>query len=73
MSEVKKPRVPDSDFVKAYASCDNYDEVARLTGLTKASVASRANKLRKAGVNLKKFARAPGKGTDVASLNALLG
>lgn len=72
MSEVKKPRVPDSDFVKAYVACTNYDDLARLTGLTKNSVASRANKLRKAGVKLAKYARAP-KETDVAGLNALLG
>ena len=73
--EVKKPakpRVPDSDFVKAYACCTNYNDLARLTGLTKNSVASRSNKLRKAGVKLVKYARTP-KETDVSGLNALLG
>ena len=71
-TKVVKTHVPDSDFVKAYAACTNYSDLARLTGLTKASVASRANKLRKAGVKLVKYARVA-KETDVTGLNALLG
>ena len=42
------------------------------TGLTQASVHTRANKLRKLGVNLPTYERVK-KTTDVAALNALIG
>jgi len=66
-----KTRVPNEKFVQAYMLCDSYSELAEELGLSDASVASRANKLRKLGVNLPKYAKAA-KAIDVDALNALI-
>ena len=67
-----KVRVSDEAFVKAVLACKSYAEVAEATGLTQASVHTRANKLRKLGVNLPTYERVK-KTTDVTALNALIG
>jgi hypothetical protein len=66
-----KPRVSNVDFVTAYKSSSSHNELAKKIGLTKASVASRAAKLRKLGVNLAKYAREK-PAVDVEALNAIL-
>jgi len=77
MSDEKKTRVSDVDFVKACLDSKSNDEVASKVGLKKLSVAQRANKLRKAGVQLPKYPKAYKGGgvkkvTDVAGLNDLV-
>jgi transposase len=51
--------------------CDSYAELAEELDLSEASVSTRANKLRKLGVNLPKYAKAA-KPIDVDALNALI-
>jgi len=67
-----KTRVPDKCFVLAYVGCASYEELAEETGLSDATCRARAAKLRKAGVNLKAYARAERAGTDIDSLNDLI-
>jgi hypothetical protein len=67
-----KVRVSNEDFVKAILAYKSYAEVSAATGLTTASVHTRANKLRKLGVNLPTYERVK-KETDVTALNALIG
>jgi hypothetical protein len=71
VAKVAKPRISNEDFVRDYDSCVSYDELAKLTGLTKASVAARAGKLRKLGVNLEPYDRQKAE-VNVEALNALL-
>ena len=66
-----KFRVSNEAFVKAVLACKSYAEVAETTGLTQASVQSRAAKLRKLGVNLPVYERVK-KTVDVEALNALI-
>ena len=74
MSEVTKKRVSNKDFVQAYLLYKSYGELAQAIGLSVASVASRANKLRKLGVKLPKYERASStKVLDIDGLNALIG
>jgi len=67
----KKPRIHDTDFVKACLSCKSASEVADAVGLTVESVAARARKLRKAGVKLPAFPRSR-QGINVDALNTLI-
>ena len=71
-----KIRVSNEDFVKACLTCKSYEELATATGLSKASAHSRANALRKLGVNLPIYERAKSgrakRVVDVAALNALI-
>ena len=72
VSKKSKKRVSNKDYVQAYLLYKSYPELAEAIGLSRASVASRANKLRKAGVNLPKYVRAKSE-LDVAGLNSLIG
>jgi hypothetical protein len=69
----KKVRQPATDvaFVQAWLQSENYAGVARLLGLARGSVLAKATRLRKAGVNLPKYARSR-KPIDVAGLNELI-
>jgi hypothetical protein len=72
MSDKKKAvRVSDTAFVTACVAAKSVEELATATGLTKASCQCRANKLRKAGVPLPKYAKAK-KALDVAGLSAIV-
>lgn len=71
MGKRKGPQVSVEQFVKVYADSSSLDEVAEKLGWKKPSVQSRASKLRKLGVGLKRFGKAPEK-VDVESLNKLL-
>ena len=73
MSESTKKRVSDADYVTAYVSCKSCEELSVATGLSAATCASRATKLRKAGVSLAKYQRkATAKVVDVDALNAIV-
>ena len=67
----KKTIVTAEDFVVACQRADSFDEVAKATGLSKASVYARWAKYRKMGVELKKFPRTRRPSLDVKALNAL--
>ena len=67
----KKITVSDENFVLACIDNSTVAAISAKLGLKPATVASRANKLRKAGVNLPEFDRAT-KVLDVAGLNALI-
>ncbi len=71
VAKVTKKRVSDHDFVVEYCDSISYEELAFNLDLTRASVASRANKLRKLGVKLPEYDRAK-KVVDIAALNALI-
>jgi hypothetical protein len=81
MSEEKKERVSDQDFVVAYKRAfdagNTIEDVAVMLGLKPMTVTVRAGKLRKDGVNLPVFPRKTTKRgkkvRDIDALNALLG
>ncbi len=66
-----KTRVSNEVFVKAFLAEDSPAAVAIVTGMAATSVAARATRLRKAGVNLPKFTR-KNEHLDVEGLNALI-
>jgi len=70
-TKVVKQRIADTDFVRKYVVCQSYGELAVELDRTVASVQQRANKLRKAGVALKPYAKAK-RDIDVAGLNSLI-
>jgi biotin operon repressor len=63
--------VTDVDFVKTYQAATSTKEVAAKLEMGVSAVSARVAKLRKAGVNLKKFGRARAI-VDVDGLNALI-
>ena len=63
-----KTRVSDAEFVNLFLRSKSAGEVAVKIGLKVESVAARANKLRKAGVNIPKFDRKK-REVDVKGLN----
>jgi transposase len=72
-AKVVKERVTDKQFVMGCKNCHSTGQAASLLGLSCATVSARANKLRKLGVNLPKFARVvKTKAVDVEGLNDLL-
>jgi len=67
-----KTRLSDFEFVKLWLSSGSAEEAAEgLIGLKVESVNARANKLRKSGVNIPKFARKK-QTTNIAGLNELI-
>jgi biotin operon repressor len=67
-------RVDNREFVITWTRSETLDDVTKTLGMTKPGVQGRAKVLRKAGVNLKKFARKGRALTqlDVAQLNSLI-
>lgn len=53
--EKKQNRTPDNDFIVAWQRARSADEAAEAVGLKRGSAMQRAAKLRKEGVELKKF------------------
>jgi transposase len=70
---IHRVRVTDEQFVSCHKNCHSNAQVAQMLGISEATVAARANKLRKIGVRLPKFDRVVNsKEVDVEGLNALL-
>ncbi len=72
----QKRQIPDREFVIAWQSADNADQVSEALGLKRSSVVQRACNLRKKGVKLKvypkpAFGRMPRDAAYYADLNAL--
>lgn len=72
--ESVKARVPDEEFVRAYLLWSCNEATAEQLGLSPLSVAARANRLRKIGVMLPKYARkvTERQEVDVEGLNAII-
>ena len=66
-----KVRISDTDFVRALLSSKSYTELATTLNMAQASVQARANRLRKAGVELPAYDRKK-KEIDVTGLNGLI-
>lgn len=74
----QKRQIPDREFVIAWQSAENADQVAEALGLKRSSVVQRACNLRKKNVRLKvfpkpAFGRMPRDEAYYADLNALAG
>jgi hypothetical protein len=67
----KRKRLTHEEFVTAWAKAKSLDDVVAATGMSRVGVQARASRLRKAGVRLRRFARAK-QPIDVKGLNALL-
>jgi hypothetical protein len=67
-----KPVVSDKDFVIACAKNANVEAIISATGLKRATIMSRAKKLRKLGVCIPEFSRQK-KIIDIKGLNDLIG
>jgi DNA-directed RNA polymerase specialized sigma24 family protein len=66
-----KPQVSNENFVLAYIRSTTYAELAARVGLTESTAKARAARLRKAGVQLAKYARKV-PALDVSALNDLI-
>jgi hypothetical protein len=74
----QKRQIPDREFVIAWQSAENADQVSEALGLKRSSVVQRACNLRKKGVRLKvfpkpAFGRMPRDDAYYADLNDLAG
>lgn len=67
----KRVRLTDREFVTAWAKAKGLDGVVEATRLSRIGAQARANRLRRAGVLLRRFGR-PKKVIDVTALNDLL-
>ena len=63
--------ISNEEFVLIWQTASSRKDVAEKTGLSVFSVSARATKLRKAGVNIKKFPRGRVGTADVINVDAL--
>lgn len=66
-------KIDNRDFVVAWATSYNKDDLVKATGMSKAAISARAGWLRKKGVNLPKLSLSSRMGElEIAQLNSLI-